>query len=272
MKLDIQQMSTIQLHTSSHVYVRPSIELQDCIAHYTWMSKDSVAKNESMIIVPDAAGCIVVSVYRHHIKATLWGVMTKTVPVCGDAKAPCDMFFIEFRPQGAYTLFQIPLHTICDQQLELSRVIPSLLHDLEAIFAMTSSFSQLIQHMNRLFTQLKKERELCVHAMRLRIHGAQGNMSIRDITQSYGYSERHLQRMFEQQIGCSIKTYARMERINQCISYMKEHSQVSLTQISQHFDYYDQSHFIYDFKLVCGMTPGQFREQLSLFYNEQFKF
>lgn len=45
-----------------------------------------------------------------------------------------------------------------------------------------------------------------------------------------------------------------------------------LTYLAQESGFYDQAHFIRDFKEVCGITPGGYRNKMSDFYNEPLKF
>lgn len=46
----------------------------------------------------------------------------------------------------------------------------------------------------------------------------------------------------------------------------------SLASICEKLGYYDVSHFVKDFKLVCNITPQQYRTNMSDFYNEIAKF
>ena len=53
---------------------------------------------------------------------------------------------------------------------------------------------------------------------------------------------------------------------------MRKPGEVSLTHLAQELGYFDQAHFIHDFRSVCGVTPGTYRAELSDFYNEPLKF
>ena len=41
--------------------------------------------------------------------------------------------------------------------------------------------------------------------------------------------------------------------------------------LAQDLEYYDQAHFIHDFKDICGLAPSLYLKNKSDFYNEEFK-
>ena len=47
---------------------------------------------------------------------------------------------------------------------------------------------------------------------------------------------------------------------------------LTLTAIAQQCGFYDQAHFIHDFREICNVTPQQYQKQLQDYYNESFKF
>ena len=69
----------------------------------------------------------------------------------------------------------------------------------------------------------------------------------------------------------SAKTFLRLVRINGAIQRMQRR-EVARTMLAQEAGFYDQSHFIREFKAVCGVTPRQYLEGMSGFYNEALKF
>lgn len=72
-------------------------------------------------------------------------------------------------------------------------------------------------------------------------------------------------------IGMIVKTFSRIIRINASIQRMKK-TKFMLSALAQDSGFYDQSHFIYDFKSVCGITPKAYLSNMSVFYNETLKF
>ena len=67
------------------------------------------------------------------------------------------------------------------------------------------------------------------------------------------YSERHRRRLYQQQIGLAPKQVARIVRFQQALHELRTADEVSLE------GYYDQAHFIREFRAFTGMTPTAYR-------------
>ena len=99
-----------------------------------------------------------------------------------------------------------------------------------------------------------------------------GRQSPEALAAETGYSSRHLTRLFRERCGLSPKRLQRIVRINTAAMLMQRSAGLSLTRLAQELDYFDQAHFIHDFRAVCGVTPGAYQARLSDFYNEPLKF
>ena len=99
-----------------------------------------------------------------------------------------------------------------------------------------------------------------------KIHDTNGFLHIKELSLSEHYSERHLNRLFCHYIGMNVKLFSRIVRINNAIEQMKN-SKSRCALISQQLGYYDQSHFINDFKAICGVSPRQYLKNMSDFSN-----
>jgi AraC-like DNA-binding protein len=86
-----------------------------------------------------------------------------------------------------------------------------------------------------------------------------GIPSMDALSQQMNISQRQLERLFRQQVGLSPKRYARLLRIDAARKALKI-PQASLTDLGLNLGFYDQSHFIREFKSVIGMTPSAYIE------------
>jgi AraC-like DNA-binding protein len=85
---------------------------------------------------------------------------------------------------------------------------------------------------------------------------------------------RQFERKFTQQIGISPKQLGKVIRLQTALKMLLNQPSESLTKIAYESEYYDQAHFIKDFKEFTGTTPKEFLENeemtlSTLFYKEK---
>ena len=79
--------------------------------------------------------------------------------------------------------------------------------------------------------------------------------NIQQVAGQYGISSRYLQKLFVQYTGLSPKLYQKINRFQKGLVLVGK-GEDSLTSIAYECGYYDQSHFIRDFKSFTGFTPS----------------
>jgi len=89
----------------------------------------------------------------------------------------------------------------------------------------------------------------------------EGNIHIKELAEKIGWSERQINRYFNQKIGISLKAYCNILRFQAALPYIKKGQ---LTPNEDNFT--DQSHFIKEIKKLSGVSPKE------LFKNENDRF
>lgn len=77
-------------------------------------------------------------------------------------------------------------------------------------------------------------------------------------------SESRFRKRFAIEVGVSPKIFKKIIRISALSSYYQNNSVSSLTSLACKFSYFDQSHFIREFKSITGISPNNY------FRNERF--
>ncbi len=86
--------------------------------------------------------------------------------------------------------------------------------------------------------------------------------NIDNVASRYGISSRYLQKIFFNYSGLSPKLFSNIARFQKSIHLVaSKHS--SLTTIAYQCGYFDQSHFIKDFKFFTGTVPSRFSSDTS---------
>lgn len=95
------------------------------------------------------------------------------------------------------------------------------------------------------------------------INGSGGSLPIQQLADSMNYSERHISRIFQENLGFSPKTFARVVRFQNALDIMIHSAGHRIGDRFIDLGYSDQAHFQREFKQFSGMTPKNFSNYLS---------
>ncbi len=73
-----------------------------------------------------------------------------------------------------------------------------------------------------------------------------------------GYSQKHFTEMFRRRVGVTPKAYLKIMRFQHAIKCIAETADIDWAAMAAECGFYDQSHFINDFKHFSGFTPEQY--------------
>jgi transcriptional regulator GlxA family with amidase domain len=90
-----------------------------------------------------------------------------------------------------------------------------------------------------------------------------GAMRIDDVAAAAGTTGRHLERLFQREIGTTPKRFARVLRFQAAANQMLNGDTSSLVDVSADAGYFDQAHMVREFVSFAGTTPGQFKKKLG---------
>lgn len=82
-----------------------------------------------------------------------------------------------------------------------------------------------------------------------------------DIVSCLNVKKRTLQRLFSQYVGVSPKWVIKRYRLHEVAERLEAGDVVDGARIASELGYFDQAHFIKDFKAVVGRTPAQYAKK-----------
>lgn len=85
---------------------------------------------------------------------------------------------------------------------------------------------------------------------------------VASLAKRYNISSRYLQRIFHQHIGVTPKLYAQIRRFHHALKVIQQRQTTSLTSLAYECGYFDQSHFIREFKMFADMVPSECSPEL----------
>ncbi|MBA4053147.1 MAG: hypothetical protein C0490_00390 [Marivirga sp.] len=251
----------------------PSEELKDIIECY-WLTINEVSAPSDQKIIPDGFPEIILHFgdpYKIRIKQQwelqpanlLAGQITRYFYLQNTGRS--DILGIKFKPAALTHLFKISMHEITDCVVGLNNKIPEHMLDLKAIREPDSH----LQKLEIIEKALKKIYitdivNTPIEKSVSSIFSTNGMTSVTELCDITGTSERQLQRIFKKYIGLSPKFYARIIRFSHIFQVVKE-KKLSGSGLGLEAGFYDQSHFIKNFKAFTGEDPSRyFFDQPSL--------
>jgi AraC-like DNA-binding protein len=172
---------------------------------------------------------------------------------------------IGFHPGGLYRLLGIPMEEIFDDGFDGFELMGNDINDLVDQCAELESLDKIHERIeNYLLRKLAKVKELlpvdkALHQM-LRF---QGNMPIAQVADHACLSLRQFERKCKERLGFSPKVYSRLIRFSNAYRLFENSEIPNWSEIAYVSGYYDQMHFIKDFKEFAGITPTMMEEELK---------
>ncbi|WP_299122349.1 helix-turn-helix transcriptional regulator [uncultured Tenacibaculum sp.] len=97
------------------------------------------------------------------------------------------------------------------------------------------------------------------------IYNRKGKISVNELCLQFNKTRQYMNRVFKSEVLYSLKSFIITVRILDLVKFKIKNEGITLTQLSYEYGYFDQSHFIRDFKRVCGVTPKTFFKSPSEF-------
>lgn len=100
-----------------------------------------------------------------------------------------------------------------------------------------------------------------VHHLLERIARQRGTAPLAPLLAELSIGQRQLERQFRVLVGITPKQYSRLRRVGHARQQLKQDPRSLLLDVALGAGYFDQAHFIHDFRSVVGLTPGQYRKR-----------
>ena len=231
-------------------------------------SQEPAITGRPWFIVPDGDIKLIFP-FRGDIECTIGGATrlhrTSRIIVSAMRTAPGHLAFpqgvgaigVILQPEAAYRLLGVPMHELRNRTFEGVELLGRDCRQWQDRMMDAMSVEDRVGRMQIGLRELLGRRKDCdpivEHAV-VRIRRSNGRLRIDDLARETGWSRRHLDRMFQARVGVSPKGLASICRFNAVYRLLRNASAKEIASVI-YDHYYDQAHFLKDFRRYSGFTP-----------------
>ena len=194
---------------------------------------------------------------RRQDRVLFAGQITRTVDVAPSGFS--RLVGARLRPHGAYALFGVSQRQFTDRIVPLAKIDRALAAQLRRTVAGEPKPDALVPALDRALTPLATRTAtrpvIVASAVALAVE-RRGLVQVRDLADAVGLSPRQFERRFQQQVGLAPKLFLRILRFQEVLGAVRYGIDVrSWADVAAMHGFYDQAHFIRDFKGFVGESP-----------------
>ncbi len=183
-----------------------------------------------------------------------------------------DILGIAFKPYGLYAFTDFPMKQLVNQVIDIEKIddfFVSLFEDLKEIEDDAKRMGHVEKALLGRLNEGKKHLDIVMSFVEI-VGEQKGMIKAEDIAEQLHISLKTLERKCQAVLGLTPKNYIRTVRFNYALSIVRFHQDNrNWIEVATDCGYYDQSHFIREFKSFTGYSPEKYqtvRDLIGDFY------
>lgn len=173
-----------------------------------------------------------------------------------------NTFAVRFYPYGFANFVTTPIKNLANKETPIAELFEeTTANELEQEIIQATDTQQRIEIIETFLLNKLNEKTTIDNIVKSTIDAllsTNGSSSISTILKEDLSKRRQLERNFVKQIGISPKQLGKVIRLQTALKMLLNQKSETLTQIAYENEYYDQAHFIKDFKEFTGTNPKDF--------------
>ena len=249
----------------------PSDDLSALVRCYWTLESPKESTPERNTIVPDGTMKMIFHYgdpYCHYPEGSpcvtlprcfVIGQLTKPYTVQPTGKT--GIFFVCFHPNGFSPFAAFPIKEMENTAVPLNKLFGQegdrLGHQIVCANSTSERIALAEDFLVRRITQKHTIDEI-VRSTVESILTANGQLSVEDLSKRNHINRRQLVRKFSSSVGLSPKQLSKTIRLQATLKMLLTRNVESFTNLAHENEYFDQAHFIKEFKEFTGVTPKEF--------------
>lgn len=250
---------------------QPNSELTEFVKCYWTLEGEKESTPQRNTIVPDGTMKLIFhygDTYKYHPnngesiilpKCFLIGQLTK--PYVVEPIGITGSFVVRFHPNGFVPLSTIPIKEMENMAVPLDKLFGKDGEEIGESILKANSTSERINIIEAFLLKRLTDKQTIDNIVKSTIEtilNANGQFSVNEHSLQNNINRRQLTRKFSSIIGLSPKQLSKTIRIQAALKSLLTKDVDKLTDLAYENEYFDQAHFIKEFKEFTGLTPKEF--------------
>jgi len=206
--------------------------------------------------LPHPSVHVVIEARRAQVIGVMTGKFSRRLTGRGRA------FGIKFRPGAFHPLLGSSLWKITDRVLSVRQVFGSAGIELARRIRVQPDERECASLVEAFLRERAPKNDPTVGQIRAIIERMESNRDLVRVDQAVAltrFHKRRLERIFREYVGVSPKWVIQRYRMHEAAEKIAEGTAGDMGDLALRLGYFDQAHFIRDFKAIVGRPPGEYR-------------
>ncbi len=176
------------------------------------------------------------------------------------------VFGIKFKPGAFYPFVKTPISRLTNSTMSFSDAFGVPCTRLEEAILSQEHEGAMVEIAETFLRERLPERDEHVRAINQIVDVIIAHRDITkvdDLVDRLHLNKRAVQRLFQQYVGVSPKWVIKRYRLHEVAEQLSRGDMTDWTTLAGDLGYFDQAHFIKDFKALVGKTPAEYVKQLG---------
>jgi len=178
-----------------------------------------------------------------------------------DTSKPFSVIAASFKPGGGFPFFGRPADELKNLTVPLDALVGAAARDLcDRVLHARSALARFMVLEHFLLTRLEEHtgRSAAVRYALRAFHASSRLPRIASIVDDIGWSTTRFIATFRHEVGLAPKVYCRVARFRRVVASLDGNEDVDWADVALSCGYFDQPHFVHDFKEFAGVTPSKY--------------
>ncbi len=249
-------------HNIEHKRYWPAKDLSPVVEHY-WIVRWNFSGGRSLVAetLPHPSVIIAIEQDYSRVYGVVRGKFTRRLQGKG------EVFGVKFKPGAFYPLVNSPMSAITDRVVEIPALFGASGRALEeAVLSHSGDPSGQIEAA-QVFLRERMNAEDdnvgVINTIMKRLIADRMICKVDDLSDALNINKRKLQRLFKVYVGVSPKWVIKRYRLHDAVEQLAGIEQPDWPQLALSLGYFDQAHFIRDFKAIVGVCPTKYAKKVT---------